>query len=492
MEQAPQDSLAPGGPTLDARDRRVPPSMMPDPALSATPIAPAIDVSDVTRAGDYVLDSVLAEGGFGVVYRARHAGSGTAAAVKVLHAELASRADVVTRFEREVEAIRRVQHPNVVEVLERGRLSDSRPYFVMELLDGVSLEQHLESHGALPPDEALAILEPLCDALEAAHARSIVHRDVKPSNVFLSEQGGRRRVMLLDFGIAKLMDADGPALTSARRVVGTPACISPEQIRGEQVDPRTDVYALGALLYAMLTGTPPFAQNAFPVLRSLHLYATPPRPSARAGVSAAFDAVVQRAMSKDPASRQSSAAAFLAEVRAAVAEAIGDAAAPRERRALGLHLEVLADAAALDAPDEELLSDLESVLPRARRELAVAGFAPVLETGTSALFAAAWPDRPDLEAGARRAAVAAARLLYRRLGIRAGRDPRVHVRVCLDAGVILTASDGSLAGGSLLELPAWSPSGAGEGVFVTTAALGGLDIAAEPCEGAVGVLRIAP
>src|SRR5262249_7500245 len=137
-----------------------------------------------TCVGEYVIDDLLASGGFGVVYRATHAERGKRAAIKVLHAELTAHPEVVARFQREIEAIERIIHPNGVEILGHGSLDDGTPYFVMELLSGVTLGQHLVARGRLSPEEVLAILEPLTSALEAAHAQAIVHRDIKASNVF--------------------------------------------------------------------------------------------------------------------------------------------------------------------------------------------------------------------------------------------------------------------------------------------------------------------
>ena len=190
--------------------------------------------------------------------------------------------------------MRLVDHPAIVEVLEVGRFEDGRPFFVMELLQGVTLQQHLRARGRLPVDEVLEILEPLCDALGAAHQKSVIHCDIKPSNVFLSVRDGRRRVVLLDFGLAKLLDATGP---------------------NGAVDARTDVYALGVLAYRMLTGYPPFDNAPYLVMHHMHLHARPPRPSSRAPVNPAFDEVILRALAKAPAARHATVAELLKELR---------------------------------------------------------------------------------------------------------------------------------------------------------------------------------
>jgi eukaryotic-like serine/threonine-protein kinase len=186
---------------------------------------------------------------------------------------------------------------------------------VTELLVGESLEMHLGRRGRLAGDEVRAILGPVCRALDAAHVRGIVHRDVKASNVFLADDGAARRVVLLDFGVAKLLDG-ASGLTSTGDLVGTLACMSPEQILNRSVDPRTDVYALGVLAFRMLTGVPVFAARHPIALQQMHLFTPPRAPSAVAAIGAGFDAVIVRALAKAPEGRQAGAAAFLAELEA--------------------------------------------------------------------------------------------------------------------------------------------------------------------------------
>jgi eukaryotic-like serine/threonine-protein kinase len=444
-----------------------------------------------SRAGDYVLDAFIADGGFGVVYRAHHAEQGTPAAVKILHAELASQAEVVLRFEREVEAIRRVRHPNVVEVFSCGRLDDGRPYFAMELLAGASLEQYLRARGRVGASEALEILAPLCEALSAAHEQAIVHRDIKASNIFLAaDADGRRRVVLLDFGVAKLLDASGPALTSSRHIVGTPSCMAPEQLQGRPVDARTDVYALGALAYLMLTGEPPFADSPYPLLHQMHLHASPPRPSSRSRVSPAFDDVVLRAMSKDPAARQKTAGSFLEEMQGALArsrQAGGPEEGWRERRALGVYIEVEVDPEALESADDHLLSDMEEILPLAASAMNLASFAVAFETGSSMLFVRDRPDDALVDEGARRGTVKAALELFRKVEARSGRNEGVRARVYVHAGALRVTEEGTLVGGGLLELAAWVPEVSGACVLASSEVLAGLGIEGQPvAEGAGG------
>ncbi|WP_437296553.1 serine/threonine-protein kinase [Sorangium sp. So ce426] len=441
------------------------------------------------RVGDYILERPLAQGGFSFVYRATHAERGTAAALKVLHADLASDLDAVVRFAREIEAIQRLDHPNVVEIFDHGRLgSRGHPYYVMELLEGCSLDEHLRARGRLSAADVLALLEPLCSALDAAHRCGIVHRDIKASNVFLAEQGGRRRVVLLDFGVAKLLDAPGPALTSSRHIVGTPTCISPEQILGESIDSRADVYALGVLTYRMLVGEPPFVERSYPMLRQLHLYVDPPRPSTRARVHPALDEVILRAMSKDRRERTPTITAFLSELRAKVEASGGTGAlssAARARQALALYAEVHVEPSALEEPEDGLLADLEVILPFIAAELVSAGLTSMAQTGSSVLLTADRPDDPAGDREARRQVVRTALAIYQRLEARSGRDPRVDVRLCLHAGELMDTGDGSPAAGKLLEVAAWVPDQAGEGVFASPELLSDLEIATTGEEGAL-------
>lgn len=477
-----------------------------------------------TRVGDYILNEAIATGGFGTVYRAEHALFGTEAAVKVLHPELALTQEAVVRFEREVQAIRRIDHPNVIRILDFGELEGGRPYFAMELLKGLDLESYLRSCGRLSPDEALSILEPVCSALVAAHDNSIIHRDFKASNVFLAEQCGRRRVVLLDFGVAKLLDDAGPGITTSSHILGTPACMAPEQITAQATDARTDVYALGALTYYMLTGELPFVDSSLVALLHMHLYARPPSPSREAPVSPVFDEVVLRAMAKEPSARYQTVREFLADFRAAVHESEGVYTpwTPRhslvQRLVSAIYVEVVADEGALEEPDERLLADMEEILPYAAHVMEQNGFEMAVQTGNTMLMVKdlgdtfsshVSPSSPAVAAmsratpgglssalaataapaAERRAAVSAALELDRALQNREGRDARVHVNVCLHAGYVFTVAS-KVVGGELLDLAAWVPQVMTDGVVGTNAILTGLELNAEPVEGAPGLSKI--
>lgn len=447
------------------------------------PCEPKADLAPGDRAGDYIVREPLARGGFGAVYRAEHAATGEPRALKVLHAELATTAQAVLRFEREVEAIQRVPHPNVIGIESVGRLDDGRPYFVMELLKGADLAAHLAAVGRLSPIEALAILEPLASALDAVHARGIIHRDLKPSNVFLDERGPARRVVLLDFGVVKLLDERGPGLTASFQMIGTPAFMTPEQIRGLPADVQTDVYALGTLLYCMLTGKPPFAASHDVVLSQLLLHARSPRPSSRAPVDPALDDVVLRAMSKDPARRHASAGALLEDFR----KVIGAIARPAERRTAAVYVGVWGDEAALEEADEALLADLDAALPRAAALLGARGLRQALDLGNGALFLMDLPDGAEAELRARSDLIELSLGVFRELDQRPGRDARVSVTLCLHAGSVMEGAERAPEG-ALIDLATWVPDPPVAGVLATDAMLEGLGQAAEALGG--GVARL--
>jgi eukaryotic-like serine/threonine-protein kinase len=344
----------------------------PEPAAGA----PAATLSAGERVGAYEIEAPLASGGFGVVYRARDAGGG-AAAIKVLRAELATTERTLARFEREVDAVARIEHPNVVQVLGRGRLADGRPYFAMELIEGQDLASHLRARGALPVAEAQRLLAPICEALAAAHDRGIIHRDVKASNVMLALDG---RVVLLDFGVAKVLDPAVPGLTRSRQIVGTPPCMAPEQLAGRAANRRTDVYALGVLAYHMLTGAPPFADESPVMLQHLHRHARRPRPSAAIELPPSVDRAVVSAMAVDPSERPGDARAFYTALAGAPPDALGGA----EAGVISVRVEV--SPIRPDAPAGELLDELERVITTAERHLVRAGFTPALSASRTLLY----------------------------------------------------------------------------------------------------------
>lgn len=283
-----------------------------------------MDGSHALQIPGYQLDRLIGEGGFGQVWCAHPESGEQAVAIKVLHLELVRSVDALTRFQRELDAIERLHHANVVRGLGHGTLGDGRPYLVLEYVEGPSLRDVLHERGALPPAEMLAILEPLCDALAVAHAAGLVHRDVKASNVILARRGTATRPVLLDFGLVKLVDQVGPGLTSSRSMLGTPAAMAPEQMRGQPVDPRTDIYALGLLAYHMLTGQPAFGGAPGVVQSYLQVHGPRPRPSAKVDIDPAIDEPIARALAPEPSARFDDARSFAQALRAVIHGAVGE------------------------------------------------------------------------------------------------------------------------------------------------------------------------
>ncbi len=269
-----------------------------------------------THLGNYRLISLLGKGGMGEVWLARHPMLGREVAVKVLSPALSGDAEALERFRREALTANQIGHYTVVEVTDFGTLPDGRSYCVMELLTGQSLEAYLAGQGPLILDDAVAILVPVIEGLAAAHSAGVIHRDIKPDNVFLDTgKQGQRVTRILDFGIAKLLDPgdDAERMTKTGQLLGTPLYMSPEQVSGEikRIGPWSDVYSLGVLLFRMLAGRPPFTGESFGQILMQHLQAPPPSIlTTRPDIPAAVDQVIGRALAKDPAERFPNMAQF--------------------------------------------------------------------------------------------------------------------------------------------------------------------------------------
>jgi serine/threonine-protein kinase len=252
--------------------------------------------------GSYRVTQILGQGGMGAVYLAEHPDIGRKVAIKVLLAEAAARKGLVERFFAEAKAVNLIRHPNIVDVTDISRLPDGRAYLVMEYLEGQSLAKYLADRKALSLQEAAGLALQMADALGAAHARGIVHRDMKPDNVILlARPNDIPFVKILDFGIAKLSVGDGGQATQTGSVMGTPAYMSPEQALGKnnEIDGRTDLYALGVILFQMLAGRPPYESEAFGELMIKHLYEPIPSLIAvRPDLPAELDVFINRVLAK--------------------------------------------------------------------------------------------------------------------------------------------------------------------------------------------------
>jgi serine/threonine protein kinase len=255
----------------------------------------------------YHLRGKLGSGGFGVVYAAWDRQLERDVAIKALRHDLFQSADMLERFRRETRVVANLRHPNIVPIFAVGD-ADGLAYMVMPLVKGETLRSVLRREGTMEVEPALRLAVGVARALETAHAAGVVHRDVKPENLMIEDT--KRRVSLMDFGIARVLDGSA-ALTGAGLAIGTPAYMSPEQARGGQVDPRSDIYALGIVAYEMLAGAPPFDAENLVELLHLQLTAEPPAiHDRRADVPADAEAAIMRCLEKNPDDRFASAAAL--------------------------------------------------------------------------------------------------------------------------------------------------------------------------------------
>ncbi|HEY1538235.1 MAG TPA: serine/threonine-protein kinase, partial [Solirubrobacteraceae bacterium] len=275
------------------------------------------------------IEAVAGRGGMGIVYRATELALSRRVALKVVAPEGVADPAFAERFGREVRLAASIDHPNVVPVYGAGE-ENGRLYLVMRYVDGTDLHALIRRAGRLEPARAAAIVAQVAAGLDAAHVAGLVHRDVKPANVLLTHAAspsGHDHVYLTDFGLTVEVSSD-TRMTTSGQWIGSVDYMSPEQLRNEPVDARTDVYALGGVLYAALTGDAPFRRQTVPQTIAAHLDERPPRPSAEVAVDTLFDAVIARALAKDPADRYRSAGDL---GRAAVAAARGERVTSGER-----------------------------------------------------------------------------------------------------------------------------------------------------------------
>jgi hypothetical protein len=277
-------------------------------------------VREARRLGQYVLGEKLGQGGMGVVYRAQHALLRRDTAVKLVTPSGAD-ARANARFEREVRSTATLTHPNTVTVYDYGHTADGVFYYAMELLDGAALDRIVEADGPFPPERVVHVLQAICGALVEAHERGLVHRDIKPGNIMLVRQGGEEDVpKLLDFGLVKELTGGGAVgATAEGALTGTPLYMAPEVIkRADAAGPASDLYALGAVAYYLLTGTHVFAGDTVVEVCGHHLHSEPQRPTDRLGapVPEVLEELVLWCLAKDPTDRPASARALQRQLRA--------------------------------------------------------------------------------------------------------------------------------------------------------------------------------
>jgi len=261
---------------------------------------------EAKQLGQYRLKQRIGAGGMGTVYLAEHVLLKRPCAIKLIRPEKAGDAKALARFEREVQATAKLTHWNSVEIFDYGRADDGTFYYVMEYLPGMNLGALVDMHGPLPAERVIHLLVQVCDALGESHRLGMIHRDLKPANIFATKLGNIYDVAkLLDFGLAKPLAEEGDAaLTQEGAITGSPLFMSPEQASGEQVDARSDIYALGVVMYYLLTGRAPFSGENPMRLLLAHVQQTPPPPSELVpDVPADLEAIVLRCLEKDPARR---------------------------------------------------------------------------------------------------------------------------------------------------------------------------------------------
>jgi eukaryotic-like serine/threonine-protein kinase len=276
--------------------------------------------------GRYEIEELVGTGGMSSVYRARDSVLERRVALKVLHEHFSADPEYVERFRREARAIARLNHPNIVTVIDRGEFG-KRQFIVFEHIPGVNLKEVVEREGQLPVAQALALTHQIARGLAFAHQHGVVHRDVKPQNVLLDESGTAK---VTDFGIARSVDP-GQELTQTGTLLGTSDYIAPEQASGQPVDARSDQYSLGVLLYELLTGEVPYPADTFMAVAMRHL--RDPVPSVRErrrDVPDRVDEIVARAMAKRPEDRFPSTEAMMGAIEAALADDLGESARPNE------------------------------------------------------------------------------------------------------------------------------------------------------------------
>lgn len=281
-------------------------------AINEPSLAQRVDDSLIgqTLGEKYRIEEEIGAGGMCLVYRATQTLIGKTVALKVLRPQLAVDQDIVRRFEQEATALGRLHHPHAINVFDFGFTPQGSPFLVMDFIEGQTLKEILRQEGPLPIARMNKLLGQICGALQAAHAEGIIHRDIKPDNILISEADGEDWVTVVDFGVAKIQEDinQRAALTGAGIIIGTPRYMSPEQSEGKTIDHRSDIYSLGVVLYEMLTGEAPFNDDSSTRLLIKHLTEMPPPLSEkRPDLPAEIEAIVMCTLAKDPDERPASA-----------------------------------------------------------------------------------------------------------------------------------------------------------------------------------------
>jgi serine/threonine-protein kinase len=370
---------------------------------------------------------------------------------------------MLQRFRQEVEFVQRSPHPNIVEVFALGELPDGHPFIAMEWLDGETLSSVLQTRGAFDLAASFTVIEELCSAVAAVHAAGIVHRDLKGSNVMVLEGGSRLQVKLLDFGVAKLLDQE-TKLTGTGLQVGTPGYMAPEQILGQPVGPTTDIYALGILLFQMLTARHPFEGTSAIESDAMHLFTPPPRAGDFATIPHSVSDVIARCLAKRASDRYPSVEEFLEDLRHAINTPHRPDAALRAEETMGTAIFAEVTGQSTD--------EVEQCRAAARRACEAEGFVIACEEARSLLAVSTLPKE---EEAARAVRARALRFALRLVRLGESGSARCSVTVHA-AGVVLLLVEGArqLTGGDLFNPAAWAPEVTDGSVVATEPALHGL------------------
>ena len=391
VETIPEEPSAPDS---------VPPTEPPPQAFAST----LGGLEEQIVAGRYRVIRKLGEGGMGTVYLAEHETIEKKVALKVLLHEYARKPDLKDRFLQEAKAAAKIGHENIVDITDFGPTPDGSVFFAMEFLEGQDLSQVIKKEGALPWSRAKPILVQICRALGAAHSKGIVHRDMKPENIYLIEREGRSDfVKLLDFGIAKMNVEKGEKrLTRTGMIFGTPEYMSPEQAQGNTPDHRVDIYAVGVIMYELLTASVPFKADTFMGILTKHIFENPVPPSQlnpEAGIPVEVEEIILKAMAKDRAERFQS----MTEMAAAIAQASGRMTRPTgdnpqlPPRRIASPSQTYAPAASLPRPST--VTELPDRPPRSSGPLLIGVIVALLVVGgvaTAVVMRGNEPERPPV------------------------------------------------------------------------------------------------
>ncbi len=447
-----------------------------------------------TVVGSYEIDRLHATAGYACVYRATDMMTGQTVALKTMHQKLSHSAKHVERFRREYEALRTIRHANIVEMLDFGLVEGSQPYFVMEWCSGPTLEALL-LEGGFTLQEALPMIRQLVNALQAVHSVGMIHRDIKPANIILLPRASETPLLkLIDFGIATHSDslrAEQTSLTSTGACIGTPHSMAPEQIFGAALGERTDVYAVGVVIYELLTGKKPFRADSIAEVVDMHLNVPPPKASNIAPVSPAIDNVIERCMAKRSEDRYPDIESVLVALEKAAKQRhqrpVNDSTS---RNAIGVHVDFDFLAAEEDVHDEDF-DRLDELLEFAHEACAASGLRVALETGNGFLAVGLLSNDDVASSQVRLAAIDFARMVALEYGKED--DEAITLSIVVHAAPVTTELCGgitSFVGGDLLSVTKWSPNDSEERLMATAHALRGLDLPADLLVGRPGYRRL--